>query len=114
MAGPSLPEALFAALAQVLAGGASLASGSWCTAVDCGRERYLRIQVFGLARTLVTTAGVALLALGGLGPARALIIVSFAQVVLELSRFVVCSICTQVKIVPGRPRTFGLRAGMKF
>ena len=32
----------------------------------------------------------------------------------ELSRFVVCSICTQVKIVPGRPRTFGLRAGMKF
>ncbi len=89
MAGPSLPEALFAALAQVLAGGASLASGSWCTAVDCGRERYLRIQVFGLARTLVTTAGVALLALGGLGPARALIIVSFAQVVLELSRFVV-------------------------
>jgi len=32
----------------------------------------------------------------------------------ELSRFVVCSICTQVKIVPGRPRTFGLRAGVKF
>ena len=32
----------------------------------------------------------------------------------ELSRFVVCSICTQVKIVPGRPRTIGLRAGMKF
>ena len=32
----------------------------------------------------------------------------------ELSRFVVCSICTQVKIVPGRPRTFGVRAGMKF
>jgi outer membrane receptor protein involved in Fe transport len=32
----------------------------------------------------------------------------------ELSRFVVCSICTQVKIVPGRPRTIGLRAGIKF
>jgi outer membrane receptor protein involved in Fe transport len=32
----------------------------------------------------------------------------------ELSRFVVCSICTQVKIVPGRPRTVGLRAGIKF
>ena len=32
----------------------------------------------------------------------------------ELSRFVVCSICTQVKIVPGRPRTIGVRAGMKF
>jgi outer membrane receptor protein involved in Fe transport len=32
----------------------------------------------------------------------------------ELSRFVVCSICTQVKIVPGRPRTIGLRAGVKF
>ncbi|MEO8454552.1 MAG: TonB-dependent receptor [Sphingomicrobium sp.] len=32
----------------------------------------------------------------------------------ELSRFVVCSICTQVKIVPGRPRTIGFRAGMKF
>ncbi len=32
----------------------------------------------------------------------------------ELSRLVVCSICTQVKIVPGRPRTIGIRAGMKF
>ena len=32
----------------------------------------------------------------------------------ELSRFVVCSICTQTKILPGRPRTLGLRAGMKF
>jgi iron complex outermembrane recepter protein len=32
----------------------------------------------------------------------------------ELSRFVVCSICTQVKIVPGRPRTFGIRMGAKF
>jgi outer membrane receptor protein involved in Fe transport len=32
----------------------------------------------------------------------------------ELSRFVVCSICTQVKIVPGRPRTFGLRLGAHF
>jgi iron complex outermembrane receptor protein len=32
----------------------------------------------------------------------------------ELSRFVVCSICTQTKIVPGRPRTIGLRLGAKF
>jgi outer membrane receptor protein involved in Fe transport len=32
----------------------------------------------------------------------------------ELSRLVVCSICTQVKIIPGRPRTFGLRLGAKF
>jgi outer membrane receptor protein involved in Fe transport len=32
----------------------------------------------------------------------------------QLSRFVVCSICDQVKIVPGRPRTIGIRAGMKF
>jgi len=32
----------------------------------------------------------------------------------ELSRLVVCSICTQVKIIPGRPRTIGLRAGVKF
>ena len=32
----------------------------------------------------------------------------------QLSRFVVCSICTQVKIVPGRPRTFGVRVGAKF
>jgi len=32
----------------------------------------------------------------------------------ELSRFVVCSICTQVKIVAGRPRTFGIRMGAKF
>ncbi|WP_223176491.1 TonB-dependent receptor [Sphingomonas lutea] len=32
----------------------------------------------------------------------------------ELSRGVGCSICTNVRIYPGRPRTFGLRAGMKF
>jgi iron complex outermembrane receptor protein len=32
----------------------------------------------------------------------------------ELSRLVVCSICTQVKIIPGRPRTIGIRAGWKF
>ena len=32
----------------------------------------------------------------------------------ELSRFVVCSICTQVKIVPGRPRTIGFRVGTRF
>jgi len=32
----------------------------------------------------------------------------------QLSRGVVCSICTNVHINPGRPRTFGLRAGMKF
>ncbi len=32
----------------------------------------------------------------------------------ELSRFVVCSICTQTKIVVGRPRTIGLRLGAKF
>ena len=32
----------------------------------------------------------------------------------DVSRFVVCSICTQTKIVPGRPRTIGIRAGMKF
>jgi len=29
----------------------------------------------------------------------------------ELSRFVVCSVCTQTKIIPGRPRTIGLRLG---
>jgi iron complex outermembrane recepter protein len=32
----------------------------------------------------------------------------------ELSRFVVCSICEQTKIVPGRPRTIGLRLGAHF
>ena len=36
----------------------------------------------------------------------------------ELSRFVVCSVCgvflPQTKIVPGRPRTIGLRLGAKF
>jgi len=32
----------------------------------------------------------------------------------ELSRLVVCSICTATKIVPGRPRTIGLRLGAKF
>ncbi|MEO7635486.1 MAG: TonB-dependent receptor [Sphingomicrobium sp.] len=32
----------------------------------------------------------------------------------ELSRFVVCSVCTATKIVPGRPRTIGLRIGTKF
>ena len=32
----------------------------------------------------------------------------------ELSRFVVCSVCTQAKIIPGRPRTIGLRVGAHF
>jgi outer membrane receptor protein involved in Fe transport len=32
----------------------------------------------------------------------------------DLSRFVNCSICDQVKIVPGRPRTIGLRLGSHF
>ena len=32
----------------------------------------------------------------------------------QLSRFVVCGACTQVKIVPGRPRTIGLRLGTHF
>jgi outer membrane receptor protein involved in Fe transport len=32
----------------------------------------------------------------------------------ELSRFTICGGCTNVHIVPGRPRTIGLRAGMKF
>ena len=32
----------------------------------------------------------------------------------ELSRFVVCSVCTATKIVPGRPRTIGFRIGAKF
>jgi len=32
----------------------------------------------------------------------------------QLSRTVVCSICTQVKIIPGRPRTIGLRIGAHF
>jgi len=32
----------------------------------------------------------------------------------ERSRLVVCSVCTRTKIVPGRPRTIGLRLGAKF
>ena len=32
----------------------------------------------------------------------------------EVARLVVCSICTQVKIIPSRPRTIGLRLGAKF
>jgi outer membrane receptor protein involved in Fe transport len=32
----------------------------------------------------------------------------------QLSRSVSCSICTNIHIVPGTPRTIGLRAGMKF
>jgi outer membrane receptor protein involved in Fe transport len=32
----------------------------------------------------------------------------------ELARFVACSICTRTYVLPGRPRTFGVRAGVKF
>jgi iron complex outermembrane recepter protein len=32
----------------------------------------------------------------------------------ELVRFVACSICTQTKIIPGRPRTIGIRLGARF
>jgi outer membrane receptor protein involved in Fe transport len=32
----------------------------------------------------------------------------------ELSRFTACGSCTRALVVPGRPRTIGVRAGMKF
>lgn len=32
----------------------------------------------------------------------------------ELARFVTCSICTRAYVLPGRPRTIGVRAGVKF
>ena len=32
----------------------------------------------------------------------------------DLSRFVVCGLCTNVHVVPGRPRTLGIRSGIKF
>jgi outer membrane receptor protein involved in Fe transport len=32
----------------------------------------------------------------------------------DIVRFVACSICTQTKIIPGRPRTFGIRLGARF
>jgi outer membrane receptor protein involved in Fe transport len=32
----------------------------------------------------------------------------------QLSRFVVCGLCTNIHIVPGQPRTIGIRAGVKF
>ena len=32
----------------------------------------------------------------------------------ELSRFTACGSCTRTLVVPGRPRTIGIRAGMKF
>ena len=32
----------------------------------------------------------------------------------DLSRFTACGSCTRALVVPGRPRTIGVRAGMKF
>jgi outer membrane receptor protein involved in Fe transport len=32
----------------------------------------------------------------------------------ELARFVACSICTRTYVLPGRPRTIGIRAGVRF
>src|SRR5207248_970 len=32
----------------------------------------------------------------------------------DLSRFTACGSCTRALVVPGRPRTIGLRAGYKF
>ena len=32
----------------------------------------------------------------------------------ELSRFTACGSCTRALVVPGRPRTIGLRVGAKF
>jgi outer membrane receptor protein involved in Fe transport len=32
----------------------------------------------------------------------------------EVARFVACSICTQTRVLPGRPRTFGIRLGAHF
>jgi hypothetical protein len=31
-----------------------------------------------------------------------------------LARFVACSICTRTYILPGRPRTIGIRLGARF
>jgi outer membrane receptor protein involved in Fe transport len=32
----------------------------------------------------------------------------------EVARFVACSVCTQTRVLPGRPRTFGIRLGAHF
>jgi hypothetical protein len=32
----------------------------------------------------------------------------------QLARFVACSVCTRSYIIPGRPRTIGLRVGTRF
>ena len=32
----------------------------------------------------------------------------------ELTRFTACGACLRLHIVPGRPRTFGVRVGAKF
>ena len=32
----------------------------------------------------------------------------------DLSRVTACGSCTRTLVVPGRPRTIGIRAGMKF
>ena len=32
----------------------------------------------------------------------------------ELARFVACSICTRTYVLPGRPRTIGIRLGARF
>ena len=32
----------------------------------------------------------------------------------DIARFVACSFCTQTRIIPGRPRTIGIRLGTRF
>ena len=79
--------ALTAALAQFVSGGVSLLFGGWSTAVDSGHGRYVRLQVFGLARvTLVTIATLVPAALGG-SASLALFVASVGGIMFDATRF---------------------------
>jgi O-antigen/teichoic acid export membrane protein len=79
--------ALAAALAQMVAGGTSLALGGWSSAVDQSRLRYSRIPFFGIVRNVLVTGSTIGFALYGMNPALTLVSISAVLVMFEGLRF---------------------------
>jgi hypothetical protein len=78
---------LAAAAGQFASGAVSVAFGGWTTSVDCGHGRYVRVQAFGMGRTLVSMGAAAAAAVLGGSPAMAIFAASGGLVALEAVRF---------------------------
>jgi hypothetical protein len=85
--GVNVAIALAAAFVQVAAGAVALVCGGWSTVVDCGRNRYARVQGFGLLKVCVSNGGVLGLALCGGRAATTLMATGAAAIIVDGVRF---------------------------